>query len=235
MSASLLNVGGCTPLSASDFPGRLAAVVFVQGCAWRCGYCHNPHLQRRTRSGGVPWTSLHEFLQRRAGLLDAVVFSGGEPTTDPALPAAIDAVRALGFQVGLHTACLYPQRLREVLPLVDWVGFDIKAPFELYADITGAAGSGERARTCAQLILNSGVAYECRTTAHPAQLPPATLHALARTLAGMGVENYVIQEFRATGCSDPVLNDGALPGYPDADVVAEIAPLFARFEVRRAA
>lgn len=233
MDAALLNAGGFTPFSASDFPGRLAAVVFVQGCAWRCGYCHNPGLQVR-KGGGLAWSSLMEVLRRRTGLLDAVVFSGGEPTTDPALPAAMQAVRALGFQVGLHTACLYPQRLRAVLPLVDWVGFDIKAPFEHYAAITGAQGSGDKARACAELILDSGVAYECRTTVHPAQLPPAALRELAATLAGMGVNNYVLQQFRATGCTDAHLNSSAIPGYPGAALVQEIAPLFARFEVRSA-
>ncbi|MET0268131.1 MAG: anaerobic ribonucleoside-triphosphate reductase activating protein [Duganella sp.] len=232
MDAALLNAGGFTPFSASDFPGKLAAVVFVQGCAWRCGYCHNPGLQVR-KGGRLAWSSLMEVLRRRAGLLDAVVFSGGEPTTDPALPAAMAAVRELGFQVGLHTACLYPQRLRAVLPLVDWVGFDIKAPFEHYAAITGAQGSGDKARTCAELILASGVDYECRTTVHPAQLPPDMLRQLAHTLAAMGVQHYILQEFRATGCADTRLIASARPGYPEAALAAELAPLFSRFEVRR--
>lgn len=235
MAAALLKVGGFTPFSASDFPGRLAAVVFVQGCAWRCGYCHNPHLQPRMRGGSISWRAVTEFLRRRVGLLDAVVFSGGEPTTDPALPAAIEAVRALGFAVGLHTAGLYPQRLADVLPLLDWVGFDIKAPFARYADITGARGSGGRARACAEMIVASGVAYECRTTVHPALLPPADLLALAHTLAAMGVTHYTLQEFRATGCADAQLCTDARPGYPEAAVIAQIAPLFARFAVRRIA
>lgn len=232
MDAALLNAGGFTPFSASDFPGRLAAVVFVQGCAWRCGYCHNPELQVR-KPGGLAWSSLIEVLRRRVGLLDAVVFSGGEPTTDPALPAAMQAVRELGFQVGLHTACLYPQRLGAVLPLVDWVGFDIKAPFAHYAAITGAQGSGDKARASAELILASGVEYECRTTVHPAQLPPDMLRQLAHTLAAMGVQHYILQEFRATGCADARLVASARPGYPEAALAAELAPLFTRFEVRR--
>lgn len=235
MAAALLNIGGFTPFSASDFPGRLAAVVFVQGCAWRCGYCHNPHLQARTRSGNIGWHAVADFLRRRRGLLDAVVFSGGEATTDPALPAAIEAVRAMGFEVGLHTAGLYPQRLAEVLPLLDWVGLDIKAPFARYADITRAHGSGERARACAELVVASGIDHECRTTVHPALQPPADLLALAHTLAAMGVTRYTLQEFRAAGCADAQLCAGARPGYPEAALVEQIAPLFARFVVRRIA
>ena len=81
----LLKVGGVAPFTATDYPGQLAAVLFVQGCPWRCGYCHNTHLQPRTREGAVSWAKVMSFLARRVGLIDAVVFSGGEPTSDPAL------------------------------------------------------------------------------------------------------------------------------------------------------
>ena len=117
--AAELKVGGVTPFSATDYPGKLAAVVFVQGCPWRCGYCHNPHLQPRSGDVLVPWADVLALLRRRVGLVDAVVFSGGEACMDPALKRAMQDVRALGFDVGLHTACIYPQRLTEVLPLVD--------------------------------------------------------------------------------------------------------------------
>jgi pyruvate formate lyase activating enzyme len=232
MDGGALIVGGYTPFSATDYPGRLAAVVFVQGCAWRCGYCHNPHLQQRPRHSPLPWALLLERLERRAGLLDAVVFSGGEPTTDTALPGAIADARALGFHIGLHTACIYPDRLKAVLPLVDWVGFDVKAPFAAYSGVTGVAGSGRQAEACVRAILDSGVEYECRTTVHPRLLPPRALQSMAATLSGLGVDNYVLQTFRATGCGDPSLAADALPGYPDAALIASIAPLFKRFSVR---
>ena len=233
MDGSLLKVGGYTPFSATDYPDRLSAVVFIQGCPWRCGYCHNPHLQQRSKYSPLAWRAVLDALSRRVGLLDAVVFSGGEATMDPALPGAIAAVRALGYDVGLHTACIYPARLQAVLPHVDWVGFDVKAPFSRYAGITGIAGSGDPARACVEAIVASGVAYECRTTVHPAQLPPDVLIALAQSLAAMGVRNYVLQEFRATGCADDALLRGAVAGYPDDAVLAHIAPLFAQFAVRR--
>ncbi|MRW93506.1 anaerobic ribonucleoside-triphosphate reductase activating protein [Duganella sp. FT80W] len=229
-----LRVGGYTPFSATEYPGLLSAVVFVQGCPWRCGYCHNPHLQERTRDSPIAWSEVLATLRRRAGLLDAVVFCGGEATMDSALADAIAEVRALGFKVGLETACIYPQRLRQVLPLLDWVGFDVKTNFESYAGITGVAGSGDPVRESVAAILASGVAYECRTTVHPAQLPPPALRALARTLAAMGVRHYVLQDFRATGCADDALAASALPGYPSEEMLAGIAPLFDSFSVRRA-
>ena len=115
-----LKVGGLTPFTATDYPGKLAAVVFVQGCPWACGYCHNPHLLTRSTDGSLTWKQILARLQRRVGLIDAVVFSGGEPTIDPGLEDAMRAVREFGFGVGLHTGGAYPRRLAEVLPLVDY-------------------------------------------------------------------------------------------------------------------
>ena len=233
MDGRPLKVGGYTPFSTTDYPGQLAAVVFVQGCPWRCGYCHNPHLQERTRDSPLSWSALLAGLERRVGLLDAVVFCGGEATMDPALGGAIEQVRALGFKVGLETACIYPDRLKKILPALDRVGFDVKAPFDRYADITGIAGSGAPARESVEAIISSGVDYECRTTVHPAQLPPSMLMELAATLADMGVANYVLQEFRATGCGDEALVAAAIAGYPGEDTLAQIAPMFPRFAMRR--
>ena len=161
----MLRIGGLTPLSASDYPHKLAAVVFCQGCAWRCRYCHNPHLLGKRSTGEIPWASVVGFLQRRKGLLDAVVFSGGEPTLQACLPSAMQEVKALGYLVGLHTAGIVPRRLATVLPLVDWVSMDVKASWQEHAAITGVRGSGARARESYELILASGVACEFHTVA----------------------------------------------------------------------
>ena len=91
-------IGGFVPFSATDYPDHLSAVVFCQGCPWRCGYCHNVHLQPATNATELAWNSILSFLERRRGLLDAVVFSGGEPTLQHALAGAMRAVKALGTQ-----------------------------------------------------------------------------------------------------------------------------------------
>ncbi len=91
------------------------------------------------------WQPVRDFLMRRRGLLDAVVFSGGEPTSQKALFDAAREVSALGFEVGLHTAGPYPDRLHRLLPLLDWVGMDIKAPGARYDMITLTPGSADRA------------------------------------------------------------------------------------------
>ena len=232
--AAGLKVGGITPFSATDYPGKLAAVVFVQGCPWACGYCHNPHLQTRTASSPLAWPKILARLQRRVGLIDAVVFSGGEPTIDPALEDAMREVRSLGFGVGLHTAGAYPRRLAEVLALVDWVGIDFKTSLQGYDAITGVTDSARHALASAETVLASGVAHEFRTTVHPALHSEHDILALAASLSAMGVRHYALQVFRRTGCTDAGLQATASSAaYPGADCLARASALFETFTLRR--
>jgi anaerobic ribonucleoside-triphosphate reductase activating protein len=228
-----LKVGGVTPFTATDFPGLLAAVVFVQGCPWRCGYCHNTHLQPRTRRTAVDWQDVMHLVSRRIGLIDGVVFSGGEPTSDPALAHAIGDIRKLGFKVGMHSAGTHPRRFERVLPLLNWVGFDVKAPFEAYERITRVRGSAEPARRSLEALLASGVDFECRTTAHPSLLSEQDLLTLAGTLAAMGVQRYALQVFRKQGSRDAALNAIGVSGYPSEATTERIRGLFHSFDIRR--
>jgi anaerobic ribonucleoside-triphosphate reductase activating protein len=233
-----LQVGGLTPFTSIDYPGQLSAVVFVQGCPWRCGYCHNPHLQPRGYPAGPRWGDVLGFLRQRAGLLDAVVFSGGEPTLDPALPYAMADVRALGFKVGLHSAGIVPQRLQAVLPLVDWVGLDIKAPLAADAShscVTGVPYSAAPVRrSLAALVKHSRASrmpYECRTTAHPALLDDAALLALADELATAGVAQWALQIFRPQGVANDLPAVGS--DYPSADTLHRLRSRLPAMTVRR--
>lgn len=229
-----IKVGGITPFTATDYPGKLAAVVFVQGCPWRCGYCHNPHLQNRTEDSPSDWAQVLTLLQRRVGLIDAVVFSGGEPTMDAGLEDAMRDVRSLGFCVGLHTAGMYPRRLEEVLPLVDWVGFDIKATPQGYDTVTRVAGSAKAPWISAKMLLDSGVAHEFRSTVHPDLHTEQDLLALGQILHAMGVRKYAMQVFRRTGCQDQLLNVTSTAAYPSAGLIAEFSTMFDDFVLRRA-
>lgn len=200
-----LRIGGLARLSTCDWPGELVATVFCQGCPWSCGYCHNPHLIPPSGSHEIAWPEVLSFLDSRRGLLDGVVFSGGEPTLQAALPDAMHAVRELGFRIGLHTAGPYPTRLSAVLSLVDWIGFDIKAAFDDYARITGTAGSGFKAKASLLRVLEYGVACDFRTTVHDALLDRFDLARLASDLAALGVREHRLQRFRAAGCANASL------------------------------
>ncbi|MBI2095985.1 MAG: anaerobic ribonucleoside-triphosphate reductase activating protein [Candidatus Omnitrophica bacterium] len=113
--------GGLTALTTIDFPDRLSAVIFCQGCPWRCPYCQNPGLISSTGAGRLSWAEVVAFLERRRGLLEAVVFSGGEPTLQAGLATAAAEVKAMGFLVGLHTAGPYPRRLAGIEQVRDAV------------------------------------------------------------------------------------------------------------------
>lgn len=211
-----LPIGGFEKLSAVDWPGQLAAVVFCQGCAWRCGYCHNPHLIPFARTADGPaWDQLLAWLGRRRGLLDAVVFSGGEPTWHGALGEAMRQVRDLGFKIGLHTGGPSPERLERLLPWLDWVGFDFKAPFAAYAKVTGR-DDGVPARRSLELLLAGRISCEIRTTWHPQLLSDYDLACMAGALGELGCTDWVIQRFRPDGCADATLRQRPLGELPPA-------------------
>jgi anaerobic ribonucleoside-triphosphate reductase activating protein len=229
-----LVVGGLTPMSTTDYPDHLAAVVFCQGCPWRCRYCHNPHLLAAEGTAQIVWTDVLSFLHRRRGLLDAIVFSGGEPLAQTGLADAMREVQGMGFRIGLHTGGAYPKRFAEVLSLVDWVGFDIKASFAEYSRITMAPGSGDRALESAKRLIGSGVAHEFRTTVHPRQHDRHTLERLTEELVGLGARGYTLQEFRVDGCADTQLVEDLPGSFLSESWCAGLAAKFDTFAIRRA-
>ncbi|NCC20875.1 MAG: anaerobic ribonucleoside-triphosphate reductase activating protein [Alphaproteobacteria bacterium] len=217
-----LRVGGLTKFTTIDFPGKLAAVVYCRGCSLRCHYCHNPELQTpRSQPGDLSWKAVLDFLESRKGRLEGVAFCGGEPLVQKALPDAMRDVRAMGLEVALHTSGMNPVRFAEILPLVDWVGFDIKTKFEDYQRVTQVRGSGAKARESFELLLESGIAYETRTTCDPDLIPPSTLIVMAGELRDMGVKTFRLQESSAR-----------MRNY-DASTENEIATMFPDFEIRR--
>ncbi len=226
-----LRIGGLTPFTSIDFPGRLSAVIFVQGCPMRCCYCHNPHLQQHAGSGSLHWREVRSWLATRTGLLDGVIFSGGEPTVDPMLEAAIADAKALGLAIGLHSAGTHPRRLQRLLQLIDWIGLDVKAPLNdarAYERISGMIGSATKAATCVQHVLDSGVDYEIRTTAHPLWMDDAMLIRLAEDLQARGARRFVVQIARATPNQIAPLS----LDYPCAAASARLHSMFDSFELR---
>ncbi len=237
-SVPALRVGGFVPFTTTDYPDALAAVVFCQGCPWRCGYCHNPHLiparAEDAESTDRDFGRIVEWLATRRGLLDAVVFSGGEPTVQAGLADAIAAVREMDFAIGLHTGGANPQRLAQVLPRVDWVGLDIKAPTAEYASLTGVAGSGIAALASLDLVLSAGAAFEVRTTVHPRLTTSGVLERIACELAARGIDRWVLQPFRPTGCADESLVAAASSGRPlDAALLTNLREHVPAIEIRR--
>lgn len=226
-----LVVGGLTPLTTIDYPDELAAVVFLQGCPWRCGYCQNQDLIPRDNINAVTWQDVIDLLTTRKGLLDAVVFSGGEPTLHTRLGETMRQVKAMGYRIGLHTAGIYPDRLRKLLPLVDWVGMDIKSARQDYQSITGVRGSGERAWKSAQLLIESGVDHEFRTTLHPDMINRQQLTTLVNELTVLGARHYVIQQCVTRHCLDKTRRVPSTPAI-DTVLLKDFGHNFQHFAIR---
>lgn len=226
-----IQIGGMVPLTTIDYPDHLSCVLFCQGCAWRCHYCHNPELIAPVGGSTVDWDEVLAFLHRRQGLLQAVVFSGGEATLQPGLSLAMQQVRELGFKVGLHTAGIKPAALERVLPLCDWVGFDVKAAQGQVDGITQIIGSDAANWRSLDLLLASGVAYECRTTVHWNLLQPDDLRLLARQLQQRGARTFIVQPARDGKMLTTDLGRQDLPsGLPE--LWQELNTMFGHFAVR---
>lgn len=208
-----LVIAGVTPFSTVDWPGKLVATVFLQGCPWNCAYCQNFAIIDPTAPAGYDEADLWELLTRRHGLLDGVVFSGGEPTRQAALLPAMQQARGEGFSVGLHTGGAYPHRLAQILEggLVDWIGLDIKALPQNYPQVVGRPGAtkaGANAWESLDLVLSAYAArtlpdYEVRLTVYPGDktmdTTPEQAPAIARALRDRGVEKLALQTARPEG------------------------------------
>ncbi|RTR04469.1 anaerobic ribonucleoside-triphosphate reductase activating protein [Halomonas nitroreducens] len=217
-----LPIAGLTRLTTLDFPDRLACVVFLQGCPLRCGYCHNPQMLASRRGARREWAEVRAFLEARRGLLEGVVFSGGEPAMHHDLAAAVRQARELGFAVGLHTAGAYPDRLHAMLPQLDWVGLDVKGEPGRVDAIIGRPGLAPRLARSLDVLLEGGVAFECRTTVHWRDFELADVERLAIRLAERGVRRYALQLARHDQCLDPDYHR-PVPGAPTAPALEALA------------
>ncbi len=228
---SKIVVGGVEKFSAVDFPGVLTAVVFMQGCPWKCPFCHNASIRPILKENDFSWDLFVNFLKTRQGKLDAVTFSGGEPLVQDGLSEAIKDVKALGFKIGLHTGGYRPEHLAKILPLVDWVGLDIKAPFEAekYKSIVGV-DQLDKVEKSLNLLLESGVDFECRTTCDPRFLTSENLLAIAKELHKRGVKKYFLQKYRpietdkvtTDDACERVLNNPELVEFLEKNFISEI-------------
>lgn len=195
-----LQIAGLTPMSSVDWPGKLVATLFLQGCPWACPYCQNYAILDPRVPGQVPWSRVRDLLARRHGLLDGAVFSGGEATRQAALAPAIREVRAAGYQVGLHTCGAFPRRLAALLDagLLDWVGLDAKATPAHYEQVAGRPGSGRKAWRALDLLLaHPSVAHEVRITVYPDG--PDDAYEVASACLARGVRAFALQQARGLG------------------------------------
>ena len=225
MNKALL-VGGVVSLSTVDYPDYISSVIFLQGCGWRCKYCHNQHLQPIELSHSLPWEDILELLRSRRGFVDAVVFSGGEPLIQEALPDAIMEVKNMGFMIGLHTAGAVPEMLAKVAPMTNWIGFDVKNDFKDYELITGVPNSGKTALESLKLLVALNVNFEVRITMYKT-LEISVIVDLLKELSSMGVKTVALQK-----CRDIEEIIVEHPIFSDRILLEDVSKYFENFFVR---
>ena len=192
-------IHGLQKLSLLDFPGRTAATVFLGGCTMRCPYCHNAEIWETNRPGIMDEEGLYSFLRPRAGFLQGVCFSGGEPLMRDDLAEVIRAVRAMGFAVKLDTNGLYPDRLKPLLDeeLLDMVAMDIKNEPARYAETVGLSHIAMRQISdSVDLLLGADIRVEFRTTVTTRFHDEQSFKVIGEWLAG--ADFYALQPFRVS-------------------------------------
>ena len=194
-----MKIGGLQKVSLIDYPGKIGAVIFTQGCNFRCPYCHNPELVDPPRYRElIPEELVFAYLEKRQGKLEAVTITGGEPAIQSDLGRFAKKIKAMGYLVKVDTNGSRPDVLAELLGkgLIDYVAMDIKAPLGKYSAVTRTPGSGKTIRQSIALIMASGIDYEFRTTVVRSQLAEADIRAIGKMISS--ATRYALQRYSPT-------------------------------------
>ncbi|MDO9528821.1 MAG: anaerobic ribonucleoside-triphosphate reductase activating protein [Syntrophales bacterium] len=191
-----MNIGGLQKVSLIDYPEKICAVLFVQGCNFRCPFCHNPELVDPDRYHDcIPEEELFSFLEKRRGKLDAVNITGGEPTIQPDLVEFVERVKGMSYLVKIDTNGSRPEVLKKLIDrgLLDYIAMDVKAPLMRYREITGSDIKPAIIKQSIKMIMDSGIEYEFRTTVVKSLLDKNDLRKIAGTIKDARL--YVLQKF----------------------------------------
>jgi pyruvate formate lyase activating enzyme len=191
-----MKIGGLRRVSLIDYPGLICATVFLQGCNFKCPYCHNPELVDpglfRT---SIKENTVMEFLDSRKGKLDAVTICGGEPTIQDDLNRFIKQIKKMGFAVKLDTNGSQPNVIKALIAekLLDFIAMDVKAPLDKYKEIVKTNVNQDSVKESIKIILKAKVPYEFRTTLVQSQLEENDILQIGKLITG--ASHYVLQNF----------------------------------------
>ncbi|MFH1820562.1 MAG: anaerobic ribonucleoside-triphosphate reductase activating protein [Candidatus Nealsonbacteria bacterium] len=202
----MITVGGLQKSTLIDFPGRVAATIFLCKCNFRCPWCYSRELvlpEEIKKHPKISEEELFSFLKERQGLLEGIVVCGGEPTVNQDLPEFLKKIKDMGYQIKIDTNGSNPERLSQLIKdkLVDYVAMDIKSAKEDYESAVRAEVDVNKIEESIRLLKNSGVDYEFRTTVVPGIHTKEKIIALARWISP--AKKYYLQNFRAQKTIDP--------------------------------
>jgi pyruvate formate lyase activating enzyme len=224
-------IAGFQKLTLLDYPDKIAALIFTQGCNFACGYCHNPEMIPPCLTRGfdphLEAENILSFLARRVGLLDAVVISGGEATLQPDLDDFMKKIKDMGFLIKLDTNGSHPEILRELVKenLVDYFAMDIKYPLDKYPEIMRGIDP-DLIQESARFIMNSGVDYEFRSTILPAHHKRKDLQDMGEIITG--AKRWYLQNFRPGKTLSPKLANAVSFSSDELSHMKNIAEKYAK-------
>lgn len=191
-----------------DYPGKTSCIAFTPGCDFRCGYCHNPEFVlpeeiKKISSSFIAEETFIHFLERRRGLLDGVVISGGEPTIMHGLLDFMKCIKDMGFLVKLDTNGNRPHVIREAIEtgVVDYIAMDLKTVPESYSDLVGKNANTQNITESIDILMGGEVEYEFRSTIVKGIHSEEVLLQMAQEIKGAPM--WYLQQFRSQKTLDP--------------------------------
>jgi len=232
----MIQIGGLQKLTLIDYPGRLAATVFLIGCNFKCPWCYSSELvlpEKIKKQPKISEKESLEFLKERKKLLEGLVLCGGEPSINKKLPALIKKIKKLGYLVKLDTNGSNPKMLKKLIKtkLIDYVAMDIKLPKERYPEIFGKRVKIEDIEESIKILKEGKVDYEFRTTMVPTVLNKEDILKIAKWIKG--TKRYYLQNFRPEKTIDPEFEK--IKPYPQEyllEIQKAISPFFEVCQVR---
>lgn len=218
-----MKIGGILDFSSLDYPKKIASVIFMSGCNFRCPFCHNPELVEGKEPNEVEIDSMVQELANYREFIDGVAITGGEPTLQPeALKELCMKLKAIGFKVKLDTNGSNPHILKGLLDekLIDFVAMDVKAPFEKekYESVCKGGAFIDRVKESYNMILNSGIGYEFRIPVVPT-LNSHMLDEIAVHVKDSDI--FVLEQFSNEKCYDPAFNKIESPSEEEMESFAK--------------
>jgi len=191
-----------------EYPGKIAAMIFLPNCNFRCSFCFNPELiSDSDKIKDIDEKEVFEFLEKQKKWIDAVIISGGEPTLHKDLPDFIKKIKAMGYLVRIYTNGTNPEMLKQLIDkkMIDSIAMDVKAPLteESYEAITNVKGLIEKVKKSISLIMDSEIDYEFRTTVVPTMHSEKDIEEIAKYVKN--ANSLILQKFLPENALDSKL------------------------------
>lgn len=205
-----MEFAGLQKISLVDYEGKVACTLFTAGCNFRCPFCHNSDLVIYAKNVNyIPFDEILDYLNKRKGMLDAVVITGGEPTLMPDLKEKLYKIKELGYKIKLDTNGTNPDIVKELvdLKLIDYVAMDIKNSYKGYSKTIGLESyDSNKILESINYLLSGEVDYEFRTTLVREFHSDEDIKNIAKMI--QGAKRYYLQEFKNSGhCIDSSLHE----------------------------